>query len=121
MALVDVRDVALAHLKAIKINEAAGQRFILTSESVWMRDLALNLHGEFSPDYKIKTKELSYCTFRMAAIFIDEAKGLIPIWDKPLIFDNSMSKNILGIDYIPTKRSIIDMAYSMIEHESLPN
>lgn len=102
MALVDVRDVATAHLRAIKITEAAGHRFILTSDSVWMRELAQNLHDEFSPDYKIKTKELNYCTFRMAAIFIAEAKGLIPIWDKPLIFDNSISKNILGIDYIPT-------------------
>lgn len=65
-----------------------------------MRDLAANLHGEFSPDYKIKLNQLNYCTFRMAAIFIAEAKGLIPIWDKTLIFDNSLSKNILGIDYI---------------------
>jgi len=83
--------------------------------------MALALHGEFSPDYKVKTKELSYCTFRMAALFIAEAKGLIPMWDKRLDCDNTKSIEVLGINYIPPERSIIDMAYSMIEHGSLPN
>ena len=33
--LVDVRDVADAHLKAIQNPEAAGHRFALVSESIW--------------------------------------------------------------------------------------
>ena len=31
-AMVDVRDVAEAHLKAILVPEAAGKRFLLTTE-----------------------------------------------------------------------------------------
>lgn len=100
MAMVDVRDVALAHLRGLKIPEAAGNRFILNAETIWLREMAQYLYGEFTPDYKIKTKELSYCTFRMAAIFIAEAKGLIPIWDKRLNLANEKSKKILGINYI---------------------
>lgn len=91
MSIVDVRDVALAHLKALQIPEAAGNRFILHSESIWLKDMAETLQGEFSPDYKVKTKELNYCTFRMAAIFISEAKGLIPMWDKKIDLYNNKS------------------------------
>ena len=35
VALVDVRDVALAHLKAVYVEAAANQRFILVSENMW--------------------------------------------------------------------------------------
>ena len=36
--IVRVEDVSLAHLKAIKVPEAAGKRFILNGESLWIRE-----------------------------------------------------------------------------------
>ena len=36
---VDVRDVALAHLNAVKIEEAKNKRFIVSNESIWFREL----------------------------------------------------------------------------------
>lgn len=33
--IVDVREVAEAHLKALLVPEARNQRFILSSESLW--------------------------------------------------------------------------------------
>ena len=38
LGCVDVRDVALAHLNAVLVPEARNQRFILVSESCWMRE-----------------------------------------------------------------------------------
>jgi dihydroflavonol-4-reductase len=40
MSIVDVRDVAYAHLQAIKIEDAKNKRFILSSDSVWFKDVA---------------------------------------------------------------------------------
>ena len=40
MAIVDVRDVAKAHVQAIKIEEAKNQRFILSSQSLWFKQVA---------------------------------------------------------------------------------
>ena len=40
MQIVDVRDVAKAHLQAIKIEEAKNKRFILSSDSVWFKEMA---------------------------------------------------------------------------------
>ena len=45
--VVDVRDVALAHLRGIKIPEAKNQRFILISQSVWLKDIAGALKREY--------------------------------------------------------------------------
>lgn len=120
-ATVDVRDVAMAHLKGIQVPEAANNRFILNAKPIWLREIAESLNQEFSPDYTIKTSELSYCTARLAAIFISEVKGILPIWDKKLNANNEKSKKILGIDYILPERSVVEMAYSMIEHGSLEN
>ena len=38
--LVDVRDVAQAHINAIEIPEAANRRYILHAESMWFKTMA---------------------------------------------------------------------------------
>jgi hypothetical protein len=43
MPMVDVRDVALAHLNGVKEQKAANQRFLLASESIWMVKLGEHL------------------------------------------------------------------------------
>ncbi len=40
LVLVDVRDVATSHLRAMTIPEAAGQRFVLWTENMWLKDFA---------------------------------------------------------------------------------
>ena len=40
MSIVDVRDVAYAHLQAIKIEDAKNKRFILSSDNAWFKDVA---------------------------------------------------------------------------------
>ena len=40
MTLVDVREVALAHVQAIKVEEARNRRFILVNNSMWFGDMA---------------------------------------------------------------------------------
>ncbi|KAG9118550.1 methylglyoxal reductase (NADPH-dependent) gre2, partial [Ceratobasidium sp. 392] len=45
MNFVDVRDVALAHLRALEVPEAGGQRFITAGETVEDTELALRERG----------------------------------------------------------------------------
>ena len=42
-ALVDIKDVASAHLNALKIPEAANKRFILVGDMLWSREIAMAL------------------------------------------------------------------------------
>ena len=39
--VVDVRDVATSHLRAMTIPQAAGQRFVLWTDNMWLKDVAL--------------------------------------------------------------------------------
>lgn len=48
LCICDVRDVALAHLRAMRIPEAAGKRHLIVSGHYWMREMAQILHDEFS-------------------------------------------------------------------------
>ena len=40
MGMVDVRDVARAHLQAVKVDAAKNRRFILVSRCAWRKEMA---------------------------------------------------------------------------------
>lgn len=48
-AVCDVRDVALAHVKAMTLSNAADHRHIISTQNVWFKDIALALSKEFKP------------------------------------------------------------------------
>ena len=49
LGLVDVRDVAKAHIRAMREPKSDGERVLMTSvPSFWFRDIAEVLHKEFS-------------------------------------------------------------------------
>lgn len=68
LVVVDVREVALAHLNAILVDEAKNQRFLLGNTSMWIRDVANTLKAIY-PEYKISSKEISYCPIKFASFF----------------------------------------------------
>ena len=59
--IVDVRDVAQAHLLAIKVPEAANKRIILIEGTYRWKDLSDTLRGHFGEAYPFKTEEMSEC------------------------------------------------------------
>lgn len=40
MGIVDVREVALAHIRALEIPKSDGKRYILCESSYWLEDIA---------------------------------------------------------------------------------
>ena len=57
--MVDVREVANAHLQALKRPEAANKRFILAAKAAWLKDIAEILKTEFQPQgYSVTTTEM---------------------------------------------------------------
>jgi nucleoside-diphosphate-sugar epimerase len=117
MTLVDVREVALAHLQAIKVPEARNHRFILVNTSLWFSEIAHALHAEFATQgYTINVGEMGYCTVSCISCFNSQAAAMKNLWDVELRCDNTASKEILKIEYEPNfGKVLVDMAYSMIE------
>uniref|UniRef100_A0A915EA24 Uncharacterized protein n=1 Tax=Ditylenchus dipsaci TaxID=166011 RepID=A0A915EA24_9BILA len=100
LALVDVRDVAKAHVLCIDNTESDGHRILITSQpSFWFRDIAKVLAREFRDT---------------------EAKQVLARLNRVIKFDNAKSQRILEIEYTNPEKSLIEMAYSMIERGVLP-
>lgn len=101
LAVVDVREVAQAHLEAILRPEAAGQRFILSSENLWFKDMGIILKNSFGDSYRIPTKELKFCLVKTASVFDSSLKSILPDWGVEIRMNNQKSKEVLGINYRP--------------------
>lgn len=47
ISIVDVEDVAIAHLRACTVEKASGHRIILSAETMWITDIAKTLHETY--------------------------------------------------------------------------
>lgn len=122
LGVVDVREAAHAHLKAIEVEEAANQRFILSGKTMWLTEIAQLLHTEFNPlGYKFKPKELAYCLTKFVGFFNSDVKAILPMWGKNYELDNKKSIEILGTEYRPPDESLVEMVYCMIEEGWIPD
>lgn len=101
MPIVDVRDCAQMHLKAIQVPEAANHRFLSTNESVWMKDLAAPVIERFVPQGWPVTTALAPA----------------PEGDDGWVnkCNNAKSRQLLGMQYRPYAETMVDMAAKMIE------
>ena len=84
--LVDVRDVARAHMLALSSPKATGQRIIISSKSLWCREIGLTLSEQFGDRYKFSTEEVKFCMMRfLGSFFREEDPEMVaykPIWGK---------------------------------------
>ena len=100
---VDVRDVALAHVKAVELPKAAGKRFFTTAGYFSNREIADIVRKNF-PQLGAKLPK-------------DDAKGGdYPPGGKEAIYgyDNSRSKEVLGLQYRSLEESIVDTVKSLL-------
>lgn len=78
--MVDVRDVANAHLQAILRPDAAGKRYILVEGSYWFHDMGDFLAEKYKGQYKVVTKRISKPMMWIASIFMSDAKVMYKLW-----------------------------------------
>lgn len=95
---VDVRDVALAHVRAIEVPEAGGQRFFVTAGYFSNKDVA-DIIRETYPDLESKLPPKDFPSDMPADIY-----GI----------DNSKSVNVLGLKYRSLKNSVADTVKSLL-------
>lgn len=114
--MVDVRDVAEMHLRAVTMKPKSG-RFITAEGTYEMAFMGKVLHDEFRKyGYKPNKKKLKYCVAKMASCCSKELKPILKQWGKNVKCDNSKSKKELGMEYMDMKQSIIEMAHSLVKH-----
>lgn len=117
MGLVDVRDVASAIILAMTTPEAAGQRFLCSGGTLWLKEIAGILHTEFAGrGYRIPTFEFPSWMVRFLGLFDKKIARVVSDLDRDFEQSNEKAKRILEWSPRPLKEAIISMADSLIEH-----
>ena len=109
---IDVRDVAILHLKAMTTPEADGKRFIAAhSEPTWMYQVAEVLSA--AGYEKIKLKKAPSFMLKLIGLFDNKTKSLVPMLDKYVPCDNSQTVEILNWKPMPWEQAFIEHAKSI--------
>jgi len=119
MPMVDVRNVAQAHLNALLKPDAAGKRFMLIDRSYWLKEMATILKDNFGdkfPKAANPNKTFSKTTVRILSLFIKQMKHMLASWGVDTVFVNDETRDILGIDFIPMSQSLAEMVPTLIEN-----
>ena len=106
---VDVRDVALLHVKALTHPDVVGKRIIASSsESHGFAEVAQILKNE---GYKgPSTRVAPNLLLRIAAIFDREARGMLGYLDIDVVADNSATRQLFDWRPIPFTKTMLDSA-----------
>ena len=116
IAIIDVRDVAAAHIAAMEKSEAAGNRYILSCRTVNFREYSTIIGNEFRPQgYKIVSRNLPKAVMWVGKFFDSGLKQMYSSLGKNVQVSNERMVNELGIQPRPVEESIIDTCYSLVE------
>ncbi|MCF8302191.1 MAG: aldehyde reductase [Bacteroidales bacterium] len=112
--IVDVRDIAQAHIKA-GFTPSANGRHICVAETKKFIDIANILKKDY-PDYPFPKREVPTWLFKMVGTrfgftreYISKNIGI------PIAFDNSYSKKDLGLEYRPVDQTVKEHFQQLVD------
>jgi len=115
--LVDVRDVASAHVSAMTTPEAAGQRFCCVTEFLWMTEIATILNHHFGKrGYKVATRQLPDFLVRLVALYDKPTRTVLDGLGKRTDVSNERIKRLLDWKPRSAEEMIVALGESLIEH-----
>ena len=114
-AIVDVRDVAEAHLRAGLLPEANG-RHVLVSETLRLIEMAEALRGHFGDRFPLPRQTAS----TPAALMLAPRRGIPQAVAKrnlgyPLRFDNRRAREALGMTFRPAAESVVEHFQQLLD------
>ncbi len=115
-AIVDVRDLAVAHRLAMETPEAAGNRYICAGQNLWMRDMARIL----ATRYRVPTLPVPYWGVWLISRFDPAVRGILGQLGIPELASADKAGKELGWAMRPVAETILDTAASLIEHNVVP-
>lgn len=113
--LVDVRDVAAAHITALTAPEAAGHRYICAHEFRWIGDVADLLERHLAGSgRRIPTRRLPDWLVRLVGLFDPTIRMVVSDLGVRKDFDTSAIRRDLAWTPRPLEQTITDCADSLI-------
>ena len=119
--LVDVRDVADLHIRAMTHPDASGQRFLAAGEFLWFRDLASILKARLpEAAARVPTFVLPDWAVRLAAMFDPTTRSVLFELGKPRPVSTEKAQRLLGWCARPSADMVAECAQSLFDHGILP-
>lgn len=113
--IVDVRDVAELHVRAMTDEGAAGERFIAAGDYIWMGDMAALLRARLGDAAaRVPTRKVPDLTLRLAGLFDKELRALGPRLGRKHDFSSAKARERLGWRPRPVEETIVDCAESLL-------
>jgi nucleoside-diphosphate-sugar epimerase len=113
--VVDVRDLADLHIRAMTSPAAAGQRFIAAGEFMWMRDIANTLRTELgSAAARTPQRQLPNFVVRLLLPFLPNLKTLAPLLGHRFPLTSEKARQVLDFSPRPATTTVVDCARSLI-------
>jgi nucleoside-diphosphate-sugar epimerase len=114
LSIVDVRDLAAAHVTALTAPEAPGERFLCTGHFLWMPEIAAMLReglgaegaqvpNKVLPDWLVAPLSLFMPALRMFRHDIGQRRDA----------DNGKARRVLGFHSRPPQETLVDCARSL--------
>jgi dihydroflavonol-4-reductase len=116
-AIVDVRDLAELHVRAMTVPEAGGRRLIGTADALSMNEMGRVLREAF-PEYseKIPTRTLPAFLVRILANFNPTMKTIVPDIGLVALAENDYVTEMTGVEFRPAEGAVIAAGQSLIDH-----
>jgi nucleoside-diphosphate-sugar epimerase len=121
LEIVDVRDVAAAHLLAMTSPAAVGERFIVAGTLLWLDEVAEVLRSRLGEDAAlVPTEVLDDDVVRALAESMPELRSILPLLGRSLLHASTKARDLLGWDPRPAEETIVDSGRYLLQAVDAP-
>ena len=113
--VVDVRDVAEMHLRALERPETAGRRYIASSGSMAFVDMGRTLKAAY-PTRRIPTREAPQLLVRLLALLDPSIRTILPKLGHLERVSNARAVKEMGMEFIAPKAALLASADWLVKH-----
>ena len=113
-SVVDVRDVADLHIRAMTAPEAGGERFIAVARFQWMADLAAILRDRLGPAAaKVPRRGIPDFLVRAMGIFDPGVRSIASQLGEKVEMTSAKAESTLGWSPRPVEETVVDCARTL--------
>lgn len=115
LPVVDVRDVAEMHLRALQRPETEGRRYLASSGSMAFVDMGRTLKAAY-PTRRIPTREAPKAIVSLLALFDPTTKSILPKLGHLERVSNARAVSEMGMEFIAPKAALLASADWLVKH-----
>jgi nucleoside-diphosphate-sugar epimerase len=113
--IVDVRDVADLHIRAMTADQAAGQRFIAAGHWAWMGEMAEMLRANLGAEAaKVPTRKAPDFLLRLVGLFDRDVGSVAGSLGRKRDYSSTKAQTLLGWRPRPAQDTVLDCARSLV-------